>query len=91
MTRNHIPTASYASFDNLSKSLEYARAHFPMMIKVSGVTHGKGVFCPDNIEEAEHMLRQIFEEKVFEEEKVLIKKVLGISLCYYSAYFWKNV
>lgn len=79
MTRYHIPTARYISFDQLKEGLQYLEAvDHPIVIKASGLAAGKGVLLPQTMNEARTTLKSIFIEKAFGEagKQVVIEERL---------------
>lgn len=89
MARHGIPTAQYAVFTNY----EAVRAHleqvsYPIVIKASGLAAGKGVFLPDDKQEAHTILHELLAEQRLGEagatvviEERLIGKELSL-LCF---------
>jgi phosphoribosylamine---glycine ligase len=81
MTRHNIPTARYASFDQLEEAIRYLESvDYPIVIKASGLAAGKGVILPETIDEAKATLKSILVEKVFGnagEEVVIEERLLG--------------
>ncbi len=66
MARHHIPTARYATFDQLNEAIHYLESvDYPIVIKASGLAAGKGVILPDTFKEARSALENIFVEKTF--------------------------
>lgn len=62
MTRHHIPTPIYASFTDYSAACAYLQQiHYPIVIKASGLASGKGVFLPENLTQAETVLRELLQ------------------------------
>ena len=57
MSRHAIPTARYASFNNLADALTHlALVDYPVVIKASGLAAGKGVILPETMQEAKDAL-----------------------------------
>ncbi|MBY0377797.1 MAG: phosphoribosylamine--glycine ligase [Gammaproteobacteria bacterium] len=53
MAKYHIPTATFAHFDNASAAKHYAHQHtLPLVVKASGLMAGKGVIICETEEEA---------------------------------------
>ncbi|MDB5204894.1 MAG: phosphoribosylamine--glycine ligase [Candidatus Taylorbacteria bacterium] len=74
-----IPTASFETFTDFEKALEYVKQNkFPTVIKASGLALGKGVIIAENFDEAEKALREIMTDKVFGEagDEVVIEEYL---------------
>jgi phosphoribosylamine--glycine ligase len=66
MHRYAIPTAKYASFDNLPSALTHlAKVDYPVVIKASGLAAGKGVVLPETTQEAKAVLESILAGKAF--------------------------
>jgi phosphoribosylamine--glycine ligase len=66
MRKYHIPTASYEVFDDPAAALEYLHeTAYPAVIKADGLALGKGVFIPQNFEEARAAVKSIMEERTF--------------------------
>ncbi len=61
-----IPTATFRSFDNLSSARAYVETLVPpVVIKASGLAYGKGVVIAQSIEEANQVLSDVMEKKIF--------------------------
>ena len=90
MARHHIPTARYASFDQLDEAIQYVESvEHPIVIKASGLAAGKGVILPETIEEAKATLNSILVEKAFGDagdEVVIEERLMGqeVSLMAFS-------
>jgi phosphoribosylamine--glycine ligase len=85
LIRHNIPTAAYKSFDkkNVSKAREFLLSlEPPYVIKADGLAAGKGVLIIENIDEAEHEVREILDGKFGAAgNKVVIEQFLaGIEL-----------
>ncbi|MDI3280840.1 MAG: phosphoribosylamine--glycine ligase, partial [Bacillota bacterium] len=79
MSRHHIPTASYRTFQDPAAAREYAeRAPLPLVVKADGLAAGKGVTVATTREEARHALRAAMEERIFGEAgaRVVIEEFL---------------
>ena len=79
LTKYQIPTASYESFDDLKKAMNYlSSSSCPIVIKANGLAAGKGVTVARTHEEAENALRDCLGGKTFGEagSKVLIEEFL---------------
>ena len=60
LSRHDIPTASYASFDDLDRALMHLKkVNFPVVVKADGLAAGKGVFISACLEEAERAVTEI--------------------------------
>ncbi|MCL2572956.1 MAG: phosphoribosylamine--glycine ligase [Defluviitaleaceae bacterium] len=84
MRRYNIPTAEYGAFDTFNAAMAYcATAKFPLVVKVDGLAAGKGVIICQNIESAEHALKDIFESKKFgvSGEQVIVEEYLDGAEC----------
>jgi len=81
MTRHGIPTARYATFDNLAGALAHlAQIDYPVVIKASGLAAGKGVILPETNEEARFALESILSGDAFGQagrEVVLEERLTG--------------
>lgn len=81
MRRNQIPTARYATFRQIDDAIQYMESlDSPIVIKVSGLAGGKGVFLPETMEEAKATLRSILIDKAFGEagdEVVIEERLIG--------------
>jgi phosphoribosylamine---glycine ligase len=90
MARHHVPTARYASFDQLEEAIQYVESvDHPIVIKASGLAAGKGVILPRTIEEAKATLKSILVEKAFGnagDEVVIEERLVGqeVSLMAFS-------
>ena len=68
LKRHHIPTASYATFNDSNEAKKYVKEKgCPIVIKADGLAAGKGVTIAHSIEEAEDAINQSLESKVFGE------------------------
>lgn len=79
LTKYQIPTASYESFDDLKKAMNYlSSSSCPIVIKANGLAAGKGVTVARTHEEAENALRDCLEGKTFGKagSKILIEEFL---------------
>lgn len=66
MKKYHIPTASYETFDDAGKALEYLKtADYPIVLKADGLALGKGVLICNTLQEAEDGVKTIMEDKKF--------------------------
>jgi phosphoribosylamine---glycine ligase len=85
LTRHHIPTASYKSFDksNLTEARSFLKTlNPPYVIKADGLAAGKGVVIIEDIDEAEQEVEAMLNGKFGEAgTKVVIEQFLkGIEL-----------
>ena len=70
MTRNHIPTARYATFHKIGDAIAHLESvDYPVVIKASGLAAGKGVILPFTHEEARLALETMFVDKTFGEAR----------------------
>ncbi len=66
LQRHNIPTAGYASFDELHAALKYVKSvEPPMVIKANGLAEGKGVIVAQTQVEAEQAVRKMLESRAF--------------------------
>ncbi len=66
MKKYDIPTASYETFDDAEKALEYLEnAKFPIVLKADGLALGKGVLICQDLDEAKAGVKQIMQDKKF--------------------------
>jgi phosphoribosylamine---glycine ligase len=85
LTRHHIPTAAYKSFDssNIKDVPDFLRTlEPPYVVKADGLAAGKGVMIIDNIHEAENEVKDILNGKFGTAgKKVVVEQFLkGIEL-----------
>lgn len=79
MTKYHIPTAKYQSFNKFEKAIDFVKTQkFPMVIKADGLAAGKGVTIVNNLEEAKECLEGFLINNQFESDdpKVIIEEFL---------------
>ena len=79
MKKYGIPTASYETFHEMDKALEYLEnAPIPTVIKADGLALGKGVIIAQTREEAKDAVRKMMEEKAFGESgsRIVIEEFL---------------
>ncbi len=80
MQRHGIPTARFATFDQVEPALEHLeKVDYPVVIKASGLAAGKGVLLPDGKEEAIAALREMLVDRSFGKagEEVVIEERLA--------------
>lgn len=66
MKKYNIPTATYETFDDPDKALEYLKtADMPIVLKADGLALGKGVLICKNLKEAEDGVKEIMLDKKF--------------------------
>ncbi len=66
MKKYHIPTASYETFDDPKKALEYLKTtELPIVLKADGLALGKGVLICHTLDEAKAGVREIMLDKHF--------------------------
>ncbi|QHG92480.1 phosphoribosylamine--glycine ligase [Coxiella endosymbiont of Amblyomma sculptum] len=64
--RHNIPTANFVTFTEQRDALSYlSNQSFPVVIKVSGLAAGKGVFVVQSLTEAQDVIVSIMEKKKF--------------------------
>lgn len=64
MQRHGIPTARYAVFSDYQKAQHYlTNVDYPIVIKASGLAAGKGVFLPNDLQEARRIVKQWLDER----------------------------
>ncbi len=86
MLRHNIPTAEFASFEAFAPALQHLRS-LPALpvIKASGLAAGKGVLLPQTLAEAEHDLKNLFEqhpgEPVLLEERLQGEEISLLAFC----------
>ena len=77
MMKYHVPTASYQSFKDAAKALDYVHSHgVPIVIKYDGLAAGKGVVVAKTMEEAENAVKEMLVDDVFGSDKVVIEDYL---------------
>jgi phosphoribosylamine--glycine ligase len=79
MQKHNLPTAKFEVFTEFEKAKKYLQNHvLPIVIKVSGLALGKGVFICENHEEANIVLENILLKKTFGEagREVVIEEFL---------------
>ena len=68
MQKYGLPTANFKTFTEYDKAIKYlATQKIPIVVKVSGLALGKGVFICESLKEAELAVKDILVEKVFGE------------------------
>ena len=66
MKKYNIPTASYETFDDADKALEYLETvDMPIVLKADGLALGKGVLICNTLEEAKAGVKEIMLDKHF--------------------------
>lgn len=66
MKKYKIPTASYETFDDPEKALDYLKTvSFPVVLKADGLALGKGVLICNTLEEARAGVKEIMLDKHF--------------------------
>lgn len=77
MTRYHIPTAAYQSFDRYEDAAAYVRqGAFPVVLKYDGLAAGKGVVIAQDYTEADRTLRDMLVDEEFGKGRVLVEDYL---------------
>ena len=79
MKKYQIPTAEYVVFDKLNEARSFVKANSDRrwVVKVDGLAAGKGVFVPETTEATFEALEQVFVEKRFGEQSVVIEEFLA--------------
>lgn len=67
MLKYNIPTAQYKVFQDMDQALAYAKDYedYPLVIKADGLALGKGVSIVENFQEAQGVLKEIMEDRIF--------------------------
>ena len=66
MQKYGIPTASYKSFDDYEKAVEYSKNQtFPIVVKADGLALGKGVIICATLEEAKDAIGKMMKDGAF--------------------------
>jgi len=79
MKKYHVPTASYASFEQGEDAKEYIRGQgAPIVVKADGLAAGKGVVVASTVKEAVDAVNAIMEDRVFGEAggKIVIEECM---------------
>ena len=77
MKRADVPTASYETFTDFDRALEYVKSRpLPAVIKYDGLAAGKGVVVADSYEDAEAALRDMLLDETFGSAKVIVEDYL---------------
>lgn len=79
MKRKNIPTASYETFIDVDKAIDYAREQkYPLVVKASGLALGKGVIICADFKEAKQAIEQMLLKKAFKSagETIVIEEFL---------------
>ena len=93
LKRNNIPTATYKSFSNSSKAIDYIKENNPpFVIKVNGLAEGKGVIISENRRHAIKNIKEIIDKKKFGSSgnKIIIEEFLNGFEVSYFAFVDKN-
>ena len=81
MNKNFIPTADFQTFSDSLKAKEYInKIDHDIVIKADGLASGKGVFVPDNKNDATTAIELLLNKKIFgkSSDKIIIeKKIIG--------------
>ena len=81
MNKNFIPTADFQLFSDSSKAKDYInKIDYDIVIKADGLASGKGVFVPNNKNDATIAIDLLLNKKIFgkSSEKIIIeKKIIG--------------
>ena len=66
MKNHNLPTAKFEVFTDYKQAKAYLENHLlPVVVKVSGLALGKGVFICDNLDEANQIIENILIKKTF--------------------------
>lgn len=79
MKRHNLPTANFEVFSDYEKAQKYLKNHsLPVVVKVSGLALGKGVFICESLNEANEAIENILVKKTFGEagSEVVIEEFL---------------
>lgn len=79
MIKHKIPTASYQTFTNSQKAINYLKkVEFPIVIKCDGLAAGKGVNICQNYQEAKNTIDQFLVKNIFniKNNKIVIEQYL---------------
>jgi phosphoribosylamine--glycine ligase len=79
LARHDIPTAAYATFEELQPALEYLRRQgAPIVVKADGLAAGKGVIVAETLEQAEAAVTDMLSGNAFGEAgcRVVIEEFL---------------
>lgn len=93
VSENGVPTAAYETFFAPKEALKFAdQLGYPCVIKTDGLAAGKGVIIPQNREEAEKTVAEIFAGKFGEAgKKIIIEEFLdGFEASYFVLCDGKN-
>lgn len=72
-----IPTAKFGIYTNVNESLRFIEnVNFPIVIKADGLAAGKGVYIPENKNQAENAIKEIFDGKHGDAKNLLIEEFL---------------
>lgn len=82
MQRYHIPTATYAAFDEATfeEGMAYISQHsLPIVLKADGLAAGKGVIICQSVAEAKNVFTEMIRHKQFgaASEKVVVEQFLA--------------
>lgn len=79
MKKYGIPTAAYATFDDMDAALAYLEdAPIPTVVKADGLALGKGVIIAETRDDAKAAVRSMMEEKAFGDSgsRIIIEEFL---------------
>lgn len=66
LKEHHIPTANYASFEELPQAIEYIeKTGAPIVVKADGLAAGKGVIVAQSIQEAKDAVTDMLADNTF--------------------------
>ncbi len=93
VSENGVPTAAYETFTDEKSATEFAKKlGFPCVIKTDGLAAGKGVIIPQNFQEAESAIKEVFAGKFGAAgNKIIIEEFLdGFEASYFVLCDGKN-
>ena len=81
----NIPTAKFGIFYNISEATKFInKTKYPIVIKADGLASGKGVYIPEDVQEATLAIKEIFDGKFGSAQKLLIEEFLkGEEMSYF--------
>ncbi len=95
MKRNHIPTATYATFNQANEALDYLKQQsFPIVIKASGLAAGKGVVIAQSLDEAQQTIQAMMQDRQFGDagSEIVIEEFLnGTELSFIAVVDGKHI
>ncbi|MCX7757130.1 MAG: phosphoribosylamine--glycine ligase [candidate division WOR-3 bacterium] len=68
-SKYNLPAPNFEIFNDSKRAISYLETkEFPVVIKVSGLAQGKGVFIVQSLNEAHSIVKKILENRIFGEE-----------------------